>query len=105
LSSEGYPESYDTGFLITGIDSANQLPHCHVIHSGTRDENDACLTNGGRVLTVVAQHDDLETAVEMAYEGLNKINFEGKYFRTDIAYKAFPIVIPGSCDKPNNISV
>ena len=98
LASEGYPSSYETGCLITGIQSANQLPNCHVIHSGTRHEGDAILTNGGRVLTVVAQHDDLEIAVETAYQGLNQINFEGKYFRTDIAYKAFPVITPGSCE-------
>ncbi len=91
LASEGYPEEYEKGKFITGIDQCNDIDGCHVIHAGTINENECLLTNGGRVLAVVAQDNDLETAIEKAYKGVNAIQFQGKYFRTDIAYKAFPI--------------
>ena len=91
LASEGYPDEYEKGKFITGIEQCNAIEGCHVIHAGTKNENDCLLTNGGRVLAIVAQDSDLETAIEIAYKGVNAIQFEGKYFRTDIAYKAFPI--------------
>jgi phosphoribosylamine--glycine ligase len=89
LAAEGYPESYEKGNLITGIETCNQIEGCHVVHAGVKEENGHLLTNGGRILAVVAESTDLETAIEKAYEGVNAIKFEGKYFRTDIAHKAF----------------
>ena len=89
LASEGYPESYEKEKLITGIEDCNQIEGCHVVHAGTKKENGYLVTNGGRVLAVVAVNNDLEVAIENAYKGINCVQFEGKYFRTDIAYKAF----------------
>ena len=86
LASNGYPHAYDTGFLIEGIGHAEQMPGVHVIHAGTRRTNDDTLvTDGGRVLCVVATAPDLATAVERAYDGADAIQFEGKTLRRDIA--------------------
>ena len=86
LASQGYPHSYDTGKPIDGIDQAERMPGVHVIHAGTRRTDDGTLvTDGGRVLCVVATAPDLETAVERAYDGADAIQFDGKTLRRDIA--------------------
>jgi phosphoribosylamine--glycine ligase len=88
LASEGYPMEYETGFPITGIDDAEAVEGVSVIHAGTkRLDDDTLVTDGGRVLNVVATGPDLETAIERAYEGAEHIEFEGKTFRSDIGRK------------------
>ena len=56
-----------------------------VFHAGTREENGKILTTGGRVLGVTATAASLEHAIMKAYEGVNKIHFDGMYYRRDIA--------------------
>ncbi|MES3630113.1 MAG: phosphoribosylamine--glycine ligase [Longimonas sp.] len=86
LASQGYPHDYDTGVLIEGVDLAEQMEGVHVIHAGTRLTEDGTLvTDGGRVLCVVATAPTLETAIERAYEGADAIQFDGKTLRRDIA--------------------
>ncbi len=86
LASQGYPHDYDTGVPIDGIGLAEQIPGVHVIHAGTRRTPSGTLvTDGGRVLCVVATAPDLATAVERAYDGADAIQFEGKTLRRDIA--------------------
>lgn len=86
LASQGYPHQYDTGLPIEGIDQAERMPGVHVIHAGTRRDDDGTFrTDGGRVLCVVATAPDLETAVERAYDGADTIQFDGKTLRRDIA--------------------
>jgi len=86
LASQGYPHQYETGLPIDGIDQAERMPGVHVIHAGTcRTDNGTLVTDGGRVLCVVATAPDLETAVERAYDGADAIQFDGKTLRRDIA--------------------
>ena len=89
LASEGYPGSYEKGKVILGIEEAEELPGVLVFHAGTRRNFDGeLLTNGGRVLNVVAKGDSFEEARERAYEACELINFEGKQLRHDIGKKA-----------------
>jgi phosphoribosylamine--glycine ligase len=82
LASKGYPESYDKGKLITGL---QQTHECLVFHSGTRKRmNGDIETNGGRVLAVTSFARELEDAQELAIHNAGIIEFEGKYFRRDI---------------------
>ena len=89
LASAGYPGSYEKGKVILGIEEAEALEGVTVFHAGTAVNVDGELvTNGGRVLNVVALGDTFEQARERAYEACDLINFEGKQFRTDIGGKA-----------------
>lgn len=88
LASDGYPIAYDTGFEITGIDAAESLPGVSVIHAGTRRRPDGVLvTEGGRVLGVTARGTDLPSALERAYAGADRVQFDGKTLRRDIGQK------------------
>ncbi len=88
LASDGYPVDYETGFPISGVEAAEELEGVSVIHAGTKTLDDGTLvTDGGRVLNIVATGSDLETAIERAYDGVEQIEFDGKTFRTDIAQK------------------
>ncbi len=80
LASGGYPLAYKKGFEITGIDE-NEI----VFHAGTKFDNDKVVTNGGRVLAVTALGESLEQARQKAYAIADKIDFEGKMYRKDIA--------------------
>ncbi len=87
-ASKGYPDSYNKGFEITGLD---ELPLDMIVyHAGTKEENGKIVTNGGRVLgvTSVISELNLKLAKDKAYNTLNKIYFENIYFRKDIADKA-----------------
>ncbi len=86
LASGGYPDSYETGKKITGLDSIGK--NCLVFHAGTKNENGAVVSSGGRVLNVVGySKSSLKEAISIAYENAAKINFKNKYFRKDIAQK------------------
>lgn len=89
LASDGYPGSYEKGKVILGIEEAEDLDGVTVFHAGTAfNQDDELVTNGGRVLNVVALADTFEDARELAYEACDKINFEGKQYRHDIALRA-----------------
>lgn len=89
LASDGYPGSYEKGKVILGIEEAEELDGVTVFHAGTAfNQDDELVTNGGRVLNVVALADKFEDARELAYEACDKINFEGKQYRHDIALRA-----------------
>lgn len=89
LASEGYPGKYEKGKVILGIEEAEELDDVIVFHAGTSfNADDELVTNGGRVLNVVALADTFEEARERAYEACDKINFEGKQYRRDIALRA-----------------
>lgn len=86
LTSDGYPGSYTTGKVITGIEDAESDPHVVVFHAGTaRRDDGALVTNGGRVLNVTATGPDRDTARERAYAAAAKIRFDGVTYRKDIA--------------------
>jgi phosphoribosylamine--glycine ligase len=87
MSSDGYPESYETGKVISGLDSLVGKDDIKVFHSGTRIKNEKVLTNGGRVLCVTALGDDLNQSNEKAYSAVNELDWDGKYYRKDIGFR------------------
>ena len=85
LASDGYPEKYEKGFPISGLEAFDGKKDYFVFHAGTKKgENRQILTNGGRVLGVTATGKDLKEARRKAYEATGWISFENKYMRTDI---------------------
>ncbi len=86
LAENGYPESYAKGSLISGLDFAKK--DVKVFHAGTKKEGEIIVTNGGRVLCVCALADDLKQAQQLAYLGVDKINWSSKYYRCNIGFKA-----------------
>jgi len=88
LASGGYPDAYEKGKVITGIDQAEADPQVTVYHAGTAEVDGRLVTNGGRVLGVTAIDDTLKGAVGRAYAAVDHITFDGKVYRTDIARKA-----------------
>ena len=91
MASGGYPGDYEKGKPITGIDQAEQLGDVIVFHAGTTVKNDRFFTNGGRVLGVTALGNKIADAKEKAYQAVDKIKFDGAYYRRDIADKAIKI--------------
>ncbi len=84
LASEGYPGHYEKGKEITGLNTVNDV---QIIHAGTKSSSEKILTNGGRVLNVVALGKDLKEATQKVYAELKKVSFEGAYYRNDIGKK------------------
>lgn len=78
--SGGYPGSYNKGYEITGISGVNDL----VFIAGAKLEKEKLLTSGGRVINIVSLEKNLETACKKAYNSIDKINFEGLFYRRDI---------------------
>ena len=85
LSSDGYPGAYENGKKIEGIPAADEMPNVKVFHAGTTKRDGGYYTAGGRVLGVTARGKDLRSAVDLAYEAVKKIRFEGMHYRKDIA--------------------
>ena len=88
MASGGYPDPYETGKVITGLDRANALEDVTVFHAGTQMRNGDIATGGGRVLGVTALASDIKSAIEGAYRGVKEIHFDQAHFRTDIGYRA-----------------
>lgn len=88
MASQGYPGSYPSGKVITGLEKSPD--GVTVFHAGTRQENGKVLTAGGRVLGVTALAPDLAAARQRAYAAVDGIDFEGRQFRRDIAVKGLP---------------
>jgi len=82
LASGGYPEAYEKGKVITGLD---QIKNSIVFHAGTNMQDGNIVTAGGRVLGVTATGDTIEEATSKVYEDIKNISFEGMQYRTDIA--------------------
>jgi phosphoribosylamine--glycine ligase len=88
ISSKGYPGSYEKGKTIMGLDSFKGNNNVIVFHGGTSLNDGEVTTSGGRVLGVTALGSDIEAAKDEAYNAIERIHFEGMYFRKDIADKA-----------------
>ena len=83
LASGGYPEKYEKGKVISGIESVEGSV---IFHAGTLKKNDEVYTNGGRVLSVVSAAPNLKEALKKSYKTISKIQFQGKTFRKDIGF-------------------
>ncbi len=85
LASEGYPEHYEKGFVISGLEKFDHTEGRYVFHAGSKFDADGnVVTNGGRVLGVTALGQDLKEARKNAYEATEWVRFENKYMRRDI---------------------
>jgi phosphoribosylamine---glycine ligase len=84
MASGGYPGHYEVGKTIAGLEHLDRKDDVIVFHAGTRMDENRILTSGGRVLGVTAVGDTLLAAKERAYDALDKIEFDGSYFRRDI---------------------
>ncbi len=83
MVSGGYPESYEKGKKISGLE---KVEDSIIFHAGTKETEAGIETNGGRVLAVTSYGRNLEKALKSSYDQIEKIDFEGKYFRKDIGY-------------------
>lgn len=88
MASEGYPESYEKGRVIEGIEDADALGDTKVFHAGTTPKDMQVLNDGGRVLGVTAIGDSIADAKAAAYRAVSKISWDGGWNRTDISDKA-----------------
>jgi phosphoribosylamine--glycine ligase len=84
LASKGYPEHYERGYAIRGLDAFKDKEDYYVFHSGTKKSGSDIVTNGGRVLGVTAKGGNLKEARKKAYEATKWIDFDNKYMRNDI---------------------
>lgn len=84
MASEGYPSAYKKGFEINIPENILE----RVYFAGVKKENKKLLTDGGRVLGITNIADNLEEAIELSYKDVNRISFEGAYYRKDIGTKA-----------------
>jgi phosphoribosylamine--glycine ligase len=87
LAAGGYPGNYRSGDIIHGIPAA-EIPEQKVFHAGTVEKDDEIVTAGGRVLCAVALGSNVTEAQKNAYALVDKINWDGMYYRRDIGYRA-----------------
>lgn len=83
MASGGYPETYEKGYEITGLDQVDD--DIMIFHAGTKKISDKIINNGGRVLCVTALGETIEDARKKVYANMPKINFKDSFYRTDIA--------------------
>ena len=83
LTSGGYPEKYEKGKEITGLD---KVKDSLIFHAGTKESDGKLVTNGGRVLAITSLAETKEEALEICLKNAELINFEGKYYRKDIGF-------------------
>jgi phosphoribosylamine---glycine ligase len=89
--SKGYPDKYEKGKEITGIEKAEIYPNVLVFQSGTKEARGKLLTDGGRVLGVSAIGSNLEEALAIGYEAMDQIKFEGIHYRKDIGQRTLKL--------------
>jgi phosphoribosylamine--glycine ligase len=87
-ASGGYPQKYQTGLVITGLDENGESKEAIVYHAGTKYENNQFLTSGGRVLGITQTGKTLEEALKKAYAAVETIQFDNMHYRHDIGKKA-----------------
>jgi phosphoribosylamine--glycine ligase len=81
--SGGYPEDYEKGKEISGLDL---IEDSLVFHAGTKLENGTVVTNGGRVLAITSYGNTFEEAIKKSYQNINKLHFDKMYYRKDIGF-------------------
>jgi phosphoribosylamine---glycine ligase len=87
MASGGYPEAYEKGKVISGLQKAEALEGVQVVHAGVQGKDGDLVTSGGRVLAVVGQDTTLQGAIDKAYSGVAEISFDGAFNRGDIGAK------------------
>jgi len=87
LASKGYPESYEKGKRVEGLENLALLKNIFPFCAGLKRENGNIVTNGGRVIGITALGKNLKKAIKQSYKKKKKIHFEGMYYRKDIGYK------------------
>lgn len=88
MASKGYPDTYEKGFEISGLETLKGLDNVQVLHAGTAAKDGKIVTNGGRVLGVTALGKDIQEAQKTVYSAIQNITFEGAHYRRDIGAKA-----------------
>ena len=88
LAAKGYPENYETGDEIKGLDVIDHIDDVEIFHAGTKNKNNKIITSGGRVLNINGYGKNLVDAKEKAYSLVKKINWSGCYYRKDIGWRA-----------------
>jgi len=83
MVSGGYPEAYEKGKVINGLDKVTESI---VFHAGTKKDGDDVLTAGGRVIAITSYADNFKDALQKSYNSIEKLSFEGHYFRTDLGF-------------------
>lgn len=86
MAAGGYPIDYDTGHVITGLD--DNVENTKIFHAGTAARDGFVVTNGGRVLCVVALADSVFEAQSLAYQRISQVSWKDAYYRRDIGYRA-----------------
>lgn len=87
MAAGGYPDHYEKGHIIAGLDSVN-TDNTKVFHAGTADDNGQVVTSGGRVLCMAALGNSVTEAQKLAYEKVKKIHWQDVFYRKDIGYRA-----------------
>ncbi len=87
MAAKGYPDKYEKGFPISGLETMKELQNVQVFHAGTSTKNRKVVTNGGRVLGVTALGKDMHEAQKTVYGAIQKLSFEGAHYRRDIGVK------------------
>lgn len=88
IAAKGYPGTYEKGKVIHGLEEAGKEKDVFVFHAGTKKQDKKIVTSGGRVLGVTGLGKDIEAAIQTAYNGVDKVSFDGCFFRRDIGAKA-----------------
>jgi phosphoribosylamine--glycine ligase len=88
MCAKGYPENYEKGTEIKGLEKIKELENVKILHAGTIKKDDKILANGGRVLNIVAESNSFEAARNKAYEAVDLIDWKEGFVRRDIAKKA-----------------
>jgi len=90
MASSGYPDAYETGKIVSGLDSIDETTEGIIVfHAGTSLHGDNIVTSGGRVfgVTALAEGKDFAGGIRLAYGAVNRIRYDGAYYRTDIGKK------------------
>jgi len=88
MASGGYPGDFQIGKEIKGLEILRNRPDLLVLHAGTKQDRERCITWGGRVLNVVGLGRDIDDAVKHAYDAIGGISFDGMQYRKDIGFRA-----------------
>ena len=87
-AAKGYPGTYEKGSNILGLDTISESTNIQVFHAGTKEEENNIIATGGRVLNITARGSSLKEAHRLAYETIEKIQWENGFYRNDIGWRA-----------------